>query len=312
LKEVFGPYRTATPPEPDGPDPADVYEAQLRARAARGRRVTTAVCGGIAGLSMLALAEVPPPTRESPATAEMRLAARVTEAREAIASARRQADAEQAWFSDAVTSSSASDASSEPALIESADRAPEPCSVVLPEANRFLHGMQAFPLLVVARGDRDLPSPSIASMRSEARRAEEYLDSGQYMEGILYANALCDRFGGGCRGGRTPSNPARLRYDVVLFTTSMKHPVRTSDRSFEPGEVVGRAYLYDFAEHRVTCAGDVHVTSSRQIEYAYVPGLSTPASLDQGPSLSASLDVDLEIQTQRSIARGALLKLESP
>jgi hypothetical protein len=64
--------------------------------------------------------------------------------------------------------------------------------------------------------------------------------------------------------------------------------------------VRGKAYIYEFAEHRVTCAGAVESTSSPTIEYAYVEDPSTLAAQDQAPRLRASLDADLERQLRRA------------
>ena len=266
----------------------DAYEALLRTRATRGRRIITVVCGAIAGLSMLALAEAPPAGRASAETPEMRAATQIASAREAIAAARKRAAEEQARFASAVLH----EASAGPSSPSSSQ---ERCSVVLPEATHLVHGNQAFPIVVVKTGDPDLPSPSVAAVLADVVRAEEHLDNGRFMEGILYANALRAQ--------------TRLRYDVVVVATTIKHPLRTSTSSFEPGEIAGRAYLYDFGQQRVLCAGDVRASSSRQINYAYVPPeLNGPVSLEQGPRLSETLDVDLEIQLQRAIAHGGLIK----
>jgi hypothetical protein len=96
--------------------------------------------------------------------------------------------------------------------------------------------------------------------------------------------------------------------DVVVVTTAMKHPVRTSPTSFEPGDLRGQGFVYDFEQHRVRCAGNVHVTSSPSIEYSYYE-TAMRAALDRGPRLSASLDADLDRQLRQAIVDGALLKL---
>lgn len=272
----------------------DAYEALLRARAARGRSIVTVLCGGVAGLSILALAEAPPASRSPAETAEMRAAARIAAARQTIAIAEKEAAEEQALFADAILA--ASEIPHSPSGV--------PCGLTFPEPTHLATGKQNFPLLVVAKGDRRLPSPSIATVLADIERAKEHLDNGHFMDGILYANAL--------------EAKTRLRHDVVLVTTRVKPPLRTSASSFEPGEIDGRAYVYDFTAHRVTCAGDIHASSSRQVEYAYVPGHSASAALDphadpysQGPSLTASLDGDLRVQVQRAIAGGALFAIGS-
>jgi hypothetical protein len=312
------PYRIAAIPEPEAPDQVDAYEALLRARAARGRRFVTVVCGVVAGLSILALAEVPPATHDTKSgarseTPETRAVAKIANAREAIAAASKRAAEEQLRFTAAIRSAASRADRAEP--IEQADDAENampasrgPCRVALPEASSLVRGRRAFPLLV-ASGSEPLRSPSLSGVFADIRRAEEHLDNGQFADGILDANALA---------AGAQDETSRLKYDIVLITSVVKPPVRTSASSFEPGEIAGRAYLYDFAEHRVTCVGDIHASSSRQIEYQYVPGATAGASLDprsepvygQGPSLVASLDVDLELQAQRAIARGALFALD--
>jgi len=289
VKVVSTPYRTAAPPEPEGPDEADAYEALLRVRASRARRIATTICGTLAALSVIALIESPSPRirPRAPELVDSRAAAALSNARDTIASARDFAEREQARF--AATINAALDASVAPGG--------RPCAVVLPEVNRLVRGQRAFPLLIVETGDRDLPSPSVANMLADVNRADEHLAAGRTAEAIFYANGLAARM----------TNPAaRLRYDVVLVTTSMKHPERTTPRSFEPGELTGRAYLYDFDERRVTCAGDVHATSSREVAYSYAP-TSPHAAMDEGPRLTASLEEDLERQIQRAISHGALL-----
>jgi hypothetical protein len=223
----------------------------------------------------------------------MRAAARIAAARQTIANIERQAAEEQAVFADAILAASASPPS--PTGI--------PCRLTLPKPTQVSPG-RASSLLVVAQGDHRLPSPSIATLLADIRRAGEHLDAGHFIDGILYANAL--------------EAKTRLRYDVVLVTKHVKAPLRTSTSSFEPGEIEGRAYVYDFAAHRVTCAGDVHAASSRRVEYAYVPSFSVAsAALDphadphsQGPSLTASLDQDLELQVERAIAADALFAID--
>lgn len=296
-------------PEPEAPDQVDAYEALLRARAVRGRRFVTIVCGVVAGLSILALAEVPPAARCATGsvveTAETRAAAKIGAARDAIAAASKRAAEEQLRFTAAIRSAAAQDIAGDDdsSFVDVATH--EPCPTALPDASTLVRGRRAFPLLV-ASGSEPLRSPSLSAVFADIQRAEEHLDSGHFTDGILYANALA------------ATSTSRLSYDVVLITSLVKPPVRTSASSFEPGELTGRAYLYDFAEHRVTCKGDIHATSSRQIEYQYVPVVLGNASLDprsepaygQGPSLVASLDVDLELQAQRAIARGGLYSVE--
>lgn len=288
---VHAPYRIATRPDPDLPDEADAYEVLLRARARRARRFVTTICGSLAVLSLMALAETPP-KRRAPDLADGRAAMRLANARDTIAMARAFAEREQARFAATM------------AAVLDADLAPErgqpACGIVFPEASRLVQRRQSFPLLVVAKGDRHLPSPSVSTMLKEVNRADEHLAAGRTADAILHATAL---------SARMANAAADLRYDVVLVTTTMRHPVRTTPTSFEPGELSGRAYVYDFSEQRVTCVGDIQAASSRTIEYSYDSASNAPAAMDMGPRLSASLDEDLDVQIQRAIARAGLVQV---
>jgi len=295
LFPLFTPYRISAPRpnEPEAPE-ADAYEATLRRRSIRTRKIVTAVVGIIGSVSLLAYAESPAPKKKMTLAdaAELRSAARAQEARSIIANARVEALQLQQQFSETVLRS-LDDAAAEPSTT--------PCPLVFPEATHLIHGQQAFPLLIVNQGDRDLPSPSVSTLMMDINRAEDHFANGRTLEGILYANALTRK---------TPGE--RLRYDVVLVATTLTHPSRTSSSEFKPGEISGRAYVYDFVEHRVTCAGNVQAKSSRQIEYNYVPAVAVGApagNLSQDKSLSTSLDVDLEIQTQNAIRNGPLFRV---
>ena len=158
-------------------------------------------------------------------------------------------------------------------------------------------------MLVVRADERELLSPSVARVMRDVVRAEELLANGRSVEGVLYAAAL----------GPSSAMPlgARLHQDVVVLADVLKAPTRTTPSSFEPGSISGRVLVYDFAEHRVTCVGEVTVESSRLIAYAYIPGaMIGPVALNQGPSLSASLDVDLNRKLETAIASGPLFQLQ--
>jgi hypothetical protein len=253
----------------------------------------TVLCGALAALSITALAESPPsrPRARSPELSDVRAAAKIASARDTISAARTFAEREQARFASTMTA--VLDAEVVP------DRAQLPCT--LPEATQLTRHKRALPLLVVAKGDRHLPSPSIARMFADVNRAEEYFAAGRTVDAILQANAL---------SAQMSDASDHLHYDVVVVTTTMRHPVRTTPTSFEPGELTGRAYVYDFGEHRVICAGDIQAASSRTIEYSYVAASNGPAAMDEGPRLSASLDEDLDLQIQRAIRRGALFQID--
>jgi hypothetical protein len=279
---VGSPYRIAAPPKPEPPDQVDVYEGELLRRLRRGKLALLGTYALLAA-SSIALTSVRHRESDRGATRELgEIARRRASVRSALDRARAKAKLEQARF--------------EVDLLAAADRdlAPSPgapaCPIRLPEPS--LSNRASFPLLIVSRGDRDLPSPSVSALLADIERAERHLAAGRIGTAELYADAL-DR------------SPPPLARDVVIVTSSMKHPARTTSTSFEPGEASGRAYLYDFGEHRVTCVGDVHAASSPSIAYAYATGAASPAAQDQGPQLTASLDADLDAQLRRA-TRAAL------
>jgi hypothetical protein len=279
FKVVHAPYRIAAPPEPDAPDPVDAYESLLRARAVRSRRVTAALLITAAALFVAAMAEAPPRTRERTAPA-VHDAPKIAAAREIIATSRSELAMERQRFVDAIT------------LIRTEERegtvarSSSPCPIALPTPHRL---GRAFPLAIVARDDAWIVSSSIESTLGDLRKAEQHLDGGRFFDGIARARALVAR--------------SRLHHDVVVFADLYKRPLGTNASTFEPGEIRGRAYLYDFREHRVACAGDVAAKSSKQIEYTYPEG----AALDVAPNLSSSLDADLDMQLETEIVKNLTL-----
>lgn len=281
---MIGPYRTASVPEPPLPDEADAYEAALRRRLARSRW-SGGLLAAVLGLGVFAFARRTPP-RTPPNVAALRTAERLVAARATISAARAFALREQATFASTVGAALDADlAATTPA---------RPCEV------RLADGEAKLPLLIVPKGDRELPSPSVAAFLADVTRAEAHLRLGREAEAVTYANAL----------EATMASPlARLHHDVVVVTTSMKHPVRTTATSFEPGELTGRAYVYDFGLHRVTCVGGVRAASSSTITYSYAP-TSPSAAMDEGPRLVAFLEDDLDRRVRRAIADGALLRID--
>ena len=279
---MHGPYRIAATPAPEPPDPADAYEALLRERS---RRFRPLVVGGL-GLAFVATTTAALGGR-SPAphgpTFEEQAAHEVERARTVLEDARAEAMTEQLRFADAFT--------------ELRTRPPQT------RATRCTIPTKDAPMLVVRADEHELRSPSVGRVMHDVVRAEELLANGRSLDGILYATAL----------GPTSAMPlaARLRQDIVVLADVLKPPTRTTTSSFEPGSISGRIFVYDFAEHRVTCAGDVTVESSKQVAYAYIPAaMNGPIALDQGPSLSSTLDADLDRRLQAAIAAGPLFQLQ--
>jgi hypothetical protein len=281
---VATPYRIAATPEPEPPDPADAYEkALLRERARRFRPLVAAAGLVVVALATTALGGRTPPPRGP--TFEEQAAREVERARIVLEDARAEAMNEQLRFGEAFG------ALRTKAPLLSAARCPTTFSP-----------RETAPFLLARADDPELRSPSVGRVMRDIVRAEELLANGRSVEGILYANAL----------GPASATPmaARLHQDVVILADVLKRPARTTASSFEPGSVIGRAFVYDFAEHRVTCAGEIGVESSRQIAYAYMPEMMNgPVALSQGPSLSANLDADLNRQLGAALARGPLFQL---
>ena len=286
---MFAPYRTPAKPEPERPEEADAYEAALRAHTSRARRVGASLVLGLVALPIALISKTPAHPAGRGELVRIQTTA-LANARETIEAARVFTAREQAMFASAVGA-----VLDTPDLVPSSE--PAVCQVPLPDAPTMA-GARTFPLVIVAKGDRDrdLPSPSLAAMVAKVNRADEHLRAGRTMEAIVDASALA------------LSERRRLQYDVVLVTTEMKHPIRTTPMSFEPGTLTGRAYVYDFEQHQVTCAGAIHATSSTQVEYSYA-STSPSAAMDEGPRLTASLDDDLDRQIRRAITTATLVRL---
>lgn len=268
------PYRTSATPIVDRHDQADAYEQLLRTRLVRSRRIAAVAVIAVSALSTLALLE----RRPTPDVHLDGTSALVVTANAIVADTRTQAELEQARFKEEVSAAMARDL-----LLPRTSGTFESC----PQLSGRL------PILVVKPGDDDLPSPSIGAILQDLGHAETQLGSDRWVEGIARANGLS-----------ASERLARLRYDVVVTASTWRRPIHTKEQAFEPGRIAGRAYLYDFSEHRVTCVGDVDASSSKYVEYSYSDQPNMPAALGPTQSLAANLDADLERQLMRSITAG--------
>jgi hypothetical protein len=271
------PYRVSSPPDREPEELEDPYVAVLRRQRRRTRVMSVAVVV-LAGAGLVKVARSSEPPRDRAVRAE---AARIAGAREALASARARAEGAQARFEAGVREAIAQDVGPRGDL--------GACPVTLPPASSIVRGRAAFPLLTVRRDELGgrLPSQAVAEVLADARRAEAHLAAGRSEEATLYARAL-DR-------------PERFAYDVVLVTEADK-PVRAlSGTAYEPGEIAGRAYLYDFASQRVVCAGDVRAQSSREVGYMYSDRDDTPPSLGPLASMDDAIREDIRRQTEQAI-----------
>lgn len=279
------PYRIPAPPEPEPVEVEHPYAAVLRSQRRRARifsAVVLVLAGG--GLAKVASSKEPPPRRAGNETA------RADGARTAIAGARTRAAAAQSRFETGVREAIAQGTVPRPDL--------GACPISL--RSFTLHGTASslagsarrgeFPLLVLERSElgETLPSQRVAEVLADVRRAESHLAAGRYEEAAIYGRAL-DR-------------PERFGWDVVLVARASKKPFARSGSEYEPGEIEGRAYVFDFASGRVICAGDVHATSSKAIGYSFSDRADAPARLGAVASMGDAIDEDIRMQTHRAIA----------
>jgi hypothetical protein len=270
------PYRINALPEPEPAEVEDPYARVLRAQRRRARLVSVLVVIGVAGgVVKVARSSQPPPRKV------ITEATRTDGARAAIAAARARASSAQARFETGMREALAANVVARPEL--------GACPIELPAGRSLASGRAAFPLLIVDRSDASgtLPSQAVAGVLADVHRAEAHLAAGRFEEAQLYARAL-DR-------------PERFGYDVVLVASATKKPRAISGSEFEPGEIEGRAYVFDFASGRVVCSGDVRARSSKEIGYVFSDRTDTPAWLGPVASMSDAISEDIRLQTERAI-----------
>jgi hypothetical protein len=276
------PYRVAAPPPPDPPEEEDAYVTTLRRRERRAR--TLAVLGFVASGLGIASALARPAPAPSKARGVIE-AERLDRARTALADARETARRTQETFEHAVRGAIGDDVVARPDLGPCPVRVPKPTSI---------GRSRTFPMLVLDRVEiaGALPSQSVAGVLADVRRAEVHAAAGRFEEASLYARAL--------------ARPERYGWEVVLVARSSSKPKAVSGTAFEPGEIDGRAYLYDFGAREVVCAADVHVASSKAIGYTFSPASDAPPALAQQASLATAIDDDLHLQIARAVADAML------
>ena len=271
------PYRISATPDPEPLELEDPYAAVLRAQRRRARIASAlVVVFGAAGLARAAQSGQHPPPH-SPVTEASRLGG----ARIAIAGARARAASAQVGFEHGVRKAIGEGVGPRPDL--------GACPVTLPEVSSLTPGRASFPLLTIDRADltENLPSQAIAAVLADVQRAEGHLAAGRFEEATLYARAL--------------GQPERFSYDVVLVARINKKVKATSGTTYEPGEIEGRAYVFDFASGRVVCAADVKAKSSKEIGYVYSDRSDTPASIGPLASMADAIREDLRVQTERAL-----------
>ncbi len=270
------PYRVAAPPEPEPVDADHPYVAVLRAQRRRARWVSVLLAVLVAaGATKLAH------SGQARRQARPNEAERIGGARTAILDARARAASAQWRFDAGLRKAIGDDVIGRPDL--------GACPIELPAPSSLVRGRRSFPLLTVERAELDekLPSQAVADVLADVRRAEVHLATGRLEEAQLYARAL-DR-------------PERFGYDVVLVASASKQPQALSDSAYEPGELSGQVYVYDFAADRVVCAGAVTVKSSREIAYVYSDRSDRAPSLGPAASMGDAIKDDIRLQTERAI-----------
>lgn len=270
------PYRVPSSPSPEEPETEEPYAKVLRAQQRRAR-IAMIVASGFIGALVLAAAARPAPAQTTEHDIAKRDEARRTRARNAIASARSRAVAEQERFAIAIRAAVASGYEPNPR---------GSCPITLAQPTGI---GRPFPLVIVDRAEVDsleVPSQAIADVLKDIARAEEHMAQGRYEEAALYADAL-DR-------------PGRLVVDVVLVQDVHEAPKVTDDKTFVPGKLAGTAYLYEFASHRAICMTHAEASSGTTVGYAYV--IDGPASRGRTASLDSTLRGELRTSIERSIA----------
>jgi hypothetical protein len=280
---MSSPYRIPCAPEEEAPEAPHPYLRVLRAERLRARGLAAAVLVGALSLAVAVVgtgSASADARRARHARARMDEALRVSSqrtelARSELARARAKALEAQARFERGLAEARAAG----PRSAESATCPTDalgPTKPVLSVAEDHAHG---------------LPSRTVDDALESARRAEIHLDAGRFDTADAYLRALTAE----SRWGR----------EIVVVATAARPPRLTSERTYEPGEIEGRAYLWDFREGRVLCAAFVHATSSREVDFTYVGAADAKVEAGRTTRLVASLEDDLTRAVERA-AHGAL------
>jgi hypothetical protein len=205
-------------------------------------------------------------------------ALRVQDARATVSEAREQLARAQASFDEAIHEAIADRIGPSLPLVAG--------PIAIGDAEKLVRGRSMLPLLVVHDAEAHYWSPSVERARQDVSTAEALLDGVNPMSAVVYADAL-------------DANPIdqRLTRDVVVVASHWKRPTRASVTAFEPGELDGTAYVFDFATRRVVCAGEIHAGSSKSLEYTY-----NETSDARGLRLDQRLEEDLDRQIARAVA----------
>ena len=81
---------------------------------------------------------------------------------------------------------------------------------------------------------------------------------------------------------------------------------------FTSGEVDGRAYLYDYRQKAVTCAGPVHAESSDEVRFKFTRRIGDPTDGSGSVELDHALANDLTIEGYRAAADAVRFRAGPP
>ncbi|MEO8705085.1 MAG: hypothetical protein ABI867_33840 [Kofleriaceae bacterium] len=131
-----------------------------------------------------------------------------------------------------------------------------------------------------------------------------YLEQGRELDGTRFADSLRRAVVEGHADlllrGHSPNarRSERTRYELVLGVTKRREPMFVG-RLFLPGGLAGRAVLWDSADRRVVCVGDVDVENTDEIHYKIDAVRSTKQEAETARS---AIDHDLERRTVNAIS----------
>lgn len=92
------------------------------------------------------------------------------------------------------------------------------------------------------------------------------------------------------------------KYDVLMVIDKSVAAVSEAE-GFTSGEIDGRAYLYDYREKTVTCAGRVHAENSDEVRFTYTRRIGDVTNRGAGSvELDHALANDLTIEGYRAAA----------
>lgn len=282
------PYRIASPPAPVRTEEADSYEARLLAGRRRFWAQMALMLSTAITLGTLAF-QTAQRRPTGAAKARRQEALRLDEARHTTIEARVEVTRAQKAFDDGLHVLLARGIGPSVPLTA--------CETSLGEPERLVRGRAMVPLLVIHDTKQaHYWSPSVERVKQDVETAEALLQGGSPSAALVYTNAL----------ESTPVS-ARLKHDVVLVADKWHSPQPSTNVTFDAGSVDGMAYVFDFDTRRFVCAGEVHASSSKNLQYSWNELRGT----ERERRFEETLADDLELQIARAVTTpGALYTIE--